>query len=185
MIDLDKIFKNNPEREEKRAQKKEQRRKNRIAEVTLIHEGQENISAAIRKDYDTALRDLQADSVFQPAKDRHGPYRLELYIEENKLIFHITNAKGKDIPYLVLSLKPYQRIIKDYFMIVQSYDEAMRDGKPSRIEAIDMGRRGLHNEGAELLQQRLADKIALDFDTARRLFTLICVLHTGKAMIWR
>jgi uncharacterized protein (UPF0262 family) len=76
-------------------------------------------------------------------------------------------------------LKPYRRLIKDYFLIVRSYDEAMREGKPSRIEAIDMGRRGLHNEGAGLLIERLEDKITMDLDTARRLFTLICVLHGG------
>ena len=86
---------------------------------------------------------------------------------------------------LVLSLKPYKRLVKDYFMIVRSYDEAMREGKPSRIEAIDMGRRGLHNEGAESLQERLADKISMDFDTARRLFTLICVLHAQNLSMWR
>lgn len=175
MTPLEKIFKS-PER----AAKKELRRKDKIADISLTHRSNDSLSAAILKDYETALRDLKTDSVFQPVKDRNGPYDLELYIEENKLIFHITNARGKDIPYLVLSLKPYQRIIKDYFMIVQSYDDAMRNGKPSRIEAIDMGRRGLHNEGAELLQQRLSDKIKLDQDTARRLFTLICVLHTGK-----
>lgn len=175
MTPLEKIFKN-PER----AAKKELRRKDKIADISLTDSSNDLVSTAISKDYETALRDLKTDSVFQPAKDRNGPYDLELYIEENKLVFHITNAKGKDLPFLVLSLKPYQRIIKDYFMIVQSYDEAMRDGKPSRIEAIDMGRRGLHNEGAELLLQRLSDKIKLDQDTARRLFTLICVLHTGK-----
>ena len=95
-------------------------------------------------------------------------------------MFSIRNAEDEALPMLVLSLKPYKRLIKDYFMIVRSYDEAVKDGKPSRIEAIDMGRRGLHNEGAELLMERLKDKITMDHDTARRLFTLICVLHSEK-----
>lgn len=86
---------------------------------------------------------------------------------------------------LVLSLRPYKRLIQDYFLIVQSYDDAIKEGKHGRIEAIDMGRRGLHNEGAELLMARLGDKIEMDFDTARRLFTLICVLHESKALLWR
>ena len=139
----------------------------------------------IARDFKVAIEDLKHNSHFQPNSDEDGPYSLELYIEDNKLVFHIQNNKGEDLPYLVLSLKPYRRLIKDYFMIVQSYNDAVHDGKPSRIEAIDMGRRGLHNEGAELLIERLKDKITLDFDTARRLFTLICVLHTGKAHILR
>ena len=138
----------------------------------------------IRRDRMIALRDLKRKSVFHPFKDEHGPYDIALSVEENRLVFRMKNTKGTDLPMLVLSLKPYRRLIKDYFMIVRSYDEAMREGKPSRIEAIDMGRRGLHNEGAEYLQERLADKITMDFDTARRLFTLICsislrVSHRG------
>ena len=139
----------------------------------------------IRRDRMIALRDLVLQSRFQPTKDNNGPYDLALSVEEGRLIFRMTNAKGIELPMLVLSLKPYKRLIKDYFMIVRSYDEAMREGKPSRIEAIDMGRRGLHNEGAEQLQERLAEKIDMDFDTARRLFTLICVLHTQNLTMWR
>jgi len=124
--------------------------------------------------------------VFQPIKNQgSGPYALSLSVEENRLVFRIENDAGDELPMLVLSLKPYKRLVKDYFMIVRSYDEAMREGKPSRIEAIDMGRRGLHNEGAEGLQERLADKIEMDFDTARRLFTLICVLHAQNLTMWR
>ena len=108
-----------------------------------------------------------------------------LSVEENRLVFRMKNVNGVDIPMLVLSLKPYKRLIKDYFLIVRSYDEAMREGKPSRIEAIDMGRRGLHNEGAEALQERLLGKVEMDFDTARRLFTLICVLHAQNVHAWR
>ena len=137
------------------------------------------------RDREIALKDLKAGSVFKPVGDENGPYSIALSIEENRLVFRGKNAGGEEMPMLVLSLKPYRRLIKDYFMIVQSYDEAVRDGKPSRIEAIDMGRRGLHNEGAELLRERLADKIEMDQDTARRFFTLICVLHAGKIHVLR
>ncbi len=159
--------------------------KTSIADVTLTTDNAAFDAGLIRRDFDTAIRDLKQGSLFHPKGDKNGPYTLELSMQENKLVFHIQNAKGEDLPYLVVSLSPYRRLIKDYFMIVRSYDDAMREGKPSKIEAIDMGRRGLHNEGAELLQDRLNEKIALDFDTARRLFTLICVLHSGKIHILR
>lgn len=134
----------------------------------------------IARDREIALRDLKANNTFVPFKDDSGPYDISLSLEENRLVFRIANQKGEKLPMLVLALKPYRRLIKDYFMIVQSYDEAVKGANPSRIEAIDMGRRGLHNEGAELLKERLKGKIDMDMDTARRLFTLICVLHTGK-----
>ena len=127
----------------------------------------------IDRDREIALRDLKLNNHFHPVDDNDGPYDLSLSIEENRLVFRIKNIKGDDLPMLVLSLKPYSRLIKDYFMIVQSYDDAVKNGNPSRIEAIDMGRRGLHNEGAEMLKDRLEEKIKMDFDTARRLFTLI------------
>jgi len=156
-----------------------------IKTLDLITDSYDISSDLLERDRQSALNDILSKNAFQPAKDRQGPYALELYIEDNRLVFHITNSKGKDLNYLVLSLKPYRRVIKDYFMIVQSYDDAVKDGKPSRIEAIDMGRRGLHNEGAALLQERLSDKIMLDENTARRLFTLICVLHMGKTHVLR
>jgi uncharacterized protein (UPF0262 family) len=154
--------------------------KSRIVTISIKDADLIQSSIIVQKDRETALENLKNDSFFQPANDLNGPYGLELSTEENKLIFHITSDQGKALPLLVLSINPYRRIIKDYFMIVQSYDEALRDGKPSRIEAIDMGRRGLHNEGASLLMDRLEDKIKMDLATARRLFTLICVLHSGK-----
>jgi uncharacterized protein (UPF0262 family) len=133
----------------------------------------------------TAIHDLQSDGYFKPLKHGQGPYALTLSIQDNRLVIEMENAAKEPIPMLVLSLKPYKRLIQDYFMIVSSYDEALREGKNAKLEAIDMGRRGLHNEGAELLQERLKDKVDMDFGTARRLFTLICVLHESKALIWR
>lgn len=139
----------------------------------------------IERDRMIALRDLKRGGHFVPFGDEAAPYDITLSIEENRLVFRMRNADQQDLPVLVLALKPYRRLIKDYFMIVRSYDEAVRNGNPSKIEAIDMGRRGLHNEGAELLIERLEGKIDMDHDTARRLFTLICVLHAGKAHILR
>lgn len=157
----------------------------RIKKILLTKKYSPTVANLIQRDCDAALRDLKQDSFFQPINDDDGPYTLELYIDDNKLVFHTQNNNKQYLPFLVLSLTPYRRLIKDYFLIVSSYDEALRDGKPSRIEAIDMGRRGLHNEGAELLMDRLSDKIKLDHDTSRRLFTLICILHSGKAHILR
>lgn len=156
-----------------------------ISAITITDLALNEHQSLLRRDRDVAIRDLKREGEFKPAKDDNGPYAIGLSVEENRLVFRLTNADGVDLPMLVLSLKPYKRLVKDYFMIVRSYDEAMREGKPSRIEAIDMGRRGLHNEGAESLQERLADKIAMDFDTARRLFTLICVLHAQNLSMWR
>lgn len=156
-----------------------------ISSVTITDLELNETQELIRRDRTIALRDLTRSGDFQPVSDESGPYALALSVEENRLVFRMTNTEGKDLPMLVLSLKPYKRLIKDYFMIVRSYDEALREGKPSRIEAIDMGRRGLHNEGAEALQERLEDKITMDFDTARRLFTLICVLHAQNLTMWR
>lgn len=158
---------------------------NHIKSVVIVDLDLNEHQELIRRDRMIALRDLKRESRFVPFKDEHGPYDLALSVEESRLVFRIKNAQGKDLPMLVLSLKPYKRLIKDYFLIVRSYDEAMREGKPSRIEAIDMGRRGLHNEGAECMLERLEGKIDMDMNTARRLFTLICVLHAQNLTMWR
>lgn len=139
----------------------------------------------LERDRHMALSDLLLDSHFKPVQDENGPYDVEIAIEEGRLVFRIKNAKGADLPMLVLSPRPYKRLIQDYFMIVNSFDAAMKEGKPSRIEAIDMGRRGLHDEGATLLMERLEDKFEMSHKTARRLFTLICILHAGIANMWR
>ena len=163
---------------------------NQRIETVRIQDNEESSgagqSAALtQQDRDIALTDLQQGSYFAPTGHNSGPYHITLSIQESRLVLDILNKDHDPLPSHVLALKPYKRLIKDYFMIVRSYDEAMREGKHSRIEAIDMGRRGLHNEGAGLLQERLESKIALDLDTARRLFTLICVLHESTAMLYR
>lgn len=125
-----------------------------------------------------AIFDLIEENVFHPVGDADGgPYRLKLSLVDSRLVFAVSREDGSAIVTHILSLTPFRRIVKDYFMICESYYEAIRSSTPSQIEAIDMGRRGLHNEGSRTLMDRLSGKIEVDFDTARRLFTLVCVLH--------
>lgn len=124
-----------------------------------------------------AIFDLIEENTFHPIGHGGGPYRLSLSLIEAKLVFTITTEAGEAVSTHILSLTPLRRIIKDYFMICESYYEAIRSSTPSQIEAIDMGRRGIHNDGSETLRDRLKGKIEIDFDTARRLFTLVCVLY--------
>ena len=124
-----------------------------------------------------AIFDLVEENAFEPIGHSGGPYRLKLSLVDSKLVFGITTQEDEDVATHILSLTPFRRIIKDYFMICESYYEAIRSATPSRIEAIDMGRRGIHNEGSRTLMDRLDGKIRIDFDTARRLFTLVCVLY--------
>ena len=116
-------------------------------------------------------------TIRSPRGHEGGPYELHSRITSNRLVFDIRLADGAPVVAHHLSLTPLRRIVKDYFLICDSYYAAIRTATPDQIEAIDMGRRGLHNEGSELLMERLRHKVEMDFDTARRLFTLICVLH--------
>ena len=124
-----------------------------------------------------AIFDLIEENSFTPVGHAGGPYRLNISLVDAKLVFAITTEGGEAVATHILSLTPFRRIVKDYFMICESYYEAIRSASPSRIEAIDMGRRGIHNEGSQTLRNRLDGKIEVDFDTARRLFTLVCVLY--------
>jgi len=122
-----------------------------------------------------AIFDLVEENLFEPQDAAGGPYDLSLTMVENKLALDI---KGPDYERRhLLSLSPFRRVLKDYRMICGSYNEAIRNATPNQIEALDMGRRGIHNEGSDLLRERLKGKVGLDRDTARRLFTLICALH--------
>jgi uncharacterized protein (UPF0262 family) len=124
-----------------------------------------------------AIYDLIEDNYFKPADIEAGPYSLTLRLEDNRLIFEIGSADGRPLTEVALPMTPFRTIVKDYFMICESYYSAIKRATPAQIEAIDVGRRGLHNEGSETLRERLAGKIEIDNGTARRLFTLICILH--------
>jgi len=149
----------------------------RLVKVTLDEGSIGRSSPDIEHERAVAIYDLLEDNSFQPLDHDGGPYALHLAITENRLVFDIRQQDGTPLMAHLLSLTPFRKIVKDYFMICDSYYKAIRTATPTQIEAIDMGRRGLHNEGSELLKERLKEKIDVDFDTARRLFTLICVLH--------
>ena len=149
----------------------------RLCKITLDEGSIGRSSADIEHERAVAIYDLLEDNSFAPVDNDSGPYALHLSIQESRLVFDVRREDGTPLTAHLLSLTPFRRIVKDYFLICDSYYKAIRTSTPSQIEAIDMGRRGLHNEGSELLMERLKEKIAVDFDTARRLFTLICVLH--------
>jgi uncharacterized protein (UPF0262 family) len=151
----------------------------RLDRVILEGESPNNLSPYIEADREQAVADLAAANHFAPliGTDVAGPYALHLSIQEGRLIFDIRDVAGDPLIAVGLALGPFRRLMKDYQMLVDSHIKAVEEGREQRIQAIDMGRRGLHNEGAELMTQRLAGKIDIDFDTARRLFTLVCVLH--------
>ena len=149
----------------------------RIAELVLDEHTVTRRSPDVEHERKVAIFDLLEENSFAPEGSDGGPYLLHLAIEENRLVFDIKLENGDDHGKIILSLSPFRKIIKDYFLICESYYDAIKTAAPAQIEAIDMGRRGLHNEGSELLKARLTGKVEIDFDTARRLFTLICVLH--------
>ena len=125
-----------------------------------------------------AVHDLLMGNRFDPKGLPQGPFALHLAVRDGRLVFDIRDQQDRPLRVLALALGPFRRLIKDYHMVVEAHEQAVAESGPeSRVQAIDMGRRGLHNEGAELLRARLAGRVALDFDTARQLFTLVCALH--------
>jgi len=149
----------------------------RLANISLDERTVVSRNADVEHERTVAIYDLLEENHFAPVEGFEGPFDLNLAIEDNRLVFGIRNETGVPLGTVALPLTPFRQIVKDYFTVCESYFEAIKTASPSRIEAIDMGRRGLHNEGSQLLRERLADKIEIDFDTSRRLFTLICVLH--------
>jgi uncharacterized protein (UPF0262 family) len=151
----------------------------RLDRVVLDGESPTNLSPYIEADREQAVADLAAANHFAPliGTTKAGPYALHLSIQEGRLVFDIRDVAGQPLTAIGLALGPFRRLMKDYQLLVDSHIKAVEEGREARIQAIDMGRRGLHNEGADLMTQRLAGKIDIDFDTARRLFTLVCVLH--------
>jgi uncharacterized protein (UPF0262 family) len=151
----------------------------RLISVTLDEAGLAPPTPEIEQERKVAVFDLLEENRFEIARDGapEGPYALELAIRDRRLVFTLATEAGEPAAEFHLSLGPFRQIIKDYFAICESYFDAVKRLPPSKIEAIDMGRRGIHNEGARILKERLEGKAAVDDDTARRLFTLICVLH--------
>lgn len=151
--------------------------KNRLAAVELDSSIGQGPSPEAEHERRVAIYDLVEDNSFTLLSHAEGPYHLKLSTADGRLIFDVFSEAGDRLTMIGLSMSPFRRIVKDYFMICESYYQAIRTATPSQIETIDMARRGLHNEGSELLRERLAGKVTVDFDTARRLFTLVCVLH--------
>lgn len=149
----------------------------RLVSITLDESSIGRSGPDIEHERAVAIYDLIEQNSFCPAEHDGGPYALHLSMAENRLVFDIRLADGTPVSAHLLSMTPFRKIVKDYFMICDSYYAAIRTATPEKIEAIDMGRRGLHDEGSTILVDRLKDKVTVDFDTARRLFTLICVLH--------
>lgn len=148
-----------------------------LARLVLEGESLTRLSPVLEADRAQAVADLLAENRFAPAGLPPGAFLLRLSIQQGRLVFDIRRPDDTPLTAIVLALGPFRRLIKDYQLLVDSHILAVQEGREERIQAIDMGRRGLHNEGAELMMARLRGKVAIDFATARRLFTLICVLH--------
>ncbi len=149
----------------------------RLTAVTLDEASIGNTNDDVEHERRVAIYDLIEDNKFRPVGHDGGPYSLQLGISGNRLVFDIRLADGAPLIAHMLSLAPFRRIVKDYFVVCDSYYAAIRTATPDRIEALDMARRALHDEGSRMVMERLKRKVDIDFDTARRLFTLIAVLH--------
>ena len=149
----------------------------RLVEVTLDSGSIGRNSADVEHEREVAIFDLLERNSFALENHDGGPYTLHLSLADNRLVFTVGDEHRSPIVHVMLSLSPFRRLVKDYFLMCESYYQAIKTQPPSRIEAIDMGRRGLHDEGSRLLMERLKGKITIDLPTARRLFTLLCALH--------
>jgi uncharacterized protein (UPF0262 family) len=151
--------------------------KRRLAAVTLDEATIGRANPDVEHEREVAIYDLLEQNSFAPVGHEDGPFALKLSITGNRLVFDIRRTNGTPVMTHLLSLTPLRRIVKDYYLICDSYYQAIRTATPNKIEAIDMGRRAIHNDGSQILMERLKGKVTVDIDTARRLFTLICVLH--------
>lgn len=150
----------------------------RIVAINLDERTVVRRSPEVEHERAVAIFDILEDNSFAPVGHTGGPYDLHLSIEDRqRLVLDIRHEDGAEVARVTLSLTPFRRLIKDYFQICESYFDAIKRLSPARIETIDMARRGLHNEGSDMLAERIRDQIEMDRPTARRLFTLICVLH--------
>ncbi len=151
--------------------------KGRLVRIILEGQSLHRLSPLQEADVEQAVKDLQGENEFIPATQPALQSLLHLSIQEGRLVFDIRDLEDTPVQLVILALGPFKMLIKDYQMLLDSYAQAMAEGREARIQAIDMGRRGLHNEGAELMMERLKGKVEIDFQTARRLFTLVCSLH--------
>jgi uncharacterized protein (UPF0262 family) len=152
--------------------------KQRLTSVTLDEESIGRSNPDVEHEREVAIYDLLEQNTFTPiGHDDNGPFALHLSINGSRLVFDIRQQDGKPIVAHLFSLSPLRRIVKDYYTICDSYYQAIRTATPDKIEALDMGRRATHDDGSRILMERLKNKVKVDHDTARRLFTLICVLH--------
>jgi uncharacterized protein (UPF0262 family) len=155
----------------------DQEERGRLVAVTLDESSIGRANRDVEHERAVAIYDLIEDNSFRPLDHDGGPYALAIGVSGNRLVFDIREADGTPVIAHLLSLAPFSRIVKDYFTVCDSYYAAIRTATPDRIEALDMGRRSLHDEGSRILMERLRRKVEIDFDTARRLFTLVTVLH--------
>lgn len=149
----------------------------RLAAITLDEQSVVQRSRAVEQEREIAIYDIIESNMFRPEGSEGGPYHLTLGLEESRLVLDIAREDETEKSRLTLSLIPLRKTMKDYFLVCENYYKAIRTAPPHQIEALDMARRTLHDEGAVELQKRLKDKVETDFDTARRLFTLVCVLQ--------
>ena len=149
----------------------------RIASLVLDERSVVRRGPDIEHERQVAIFDLLEENFFAPVGEHSGPYNLHLGIVESRLTFDIRTEDDMSLGQVILALSPFRRIVKDYFEICDSYFQAIKKSTPSQIETLDMARRGIHNDGSNLLVERLKGKIDIDHATSRRLFTLICVLH--------
>lgn len=149
----------------------------KIVKIDLDERSLAPATADIEHERKVAIYDLLEDNMFKPNGAGEGPFELYLSNVERRLVFDIRREGGEALGQIHLSMTPFRKIIKDYFMLCESYYDAIRSAAPTQIETIDMARRAMHNEGSDILQERLKEKIELDMNTARRLFTLICSFH--------
>ena len=155
----------------------DQEERGRLAAVTIDESSIGRANRDVEHERAVAIYDLIEDNSFRLLDHDGGPYTLTIGVSGNRLVFDIREADGTPVIAHLLSLAPLSRIVKDYFTVCDSYYAAIRTATPDRIEALDMGRRSLHDEGSRILMERLRRKVEIDFDTARRLFTLVTVLH--------
>ncbi|MFN0218585.1 MAG: UPF0262 family protein [Hyphomicrobium sp.] len=162
---------------DQRAPADDNKSRDRLTDITLDPKSLGRTSANIEHEREVAIFDIIDGNAFAVDETDRGPYKLHLALAEDRLLLNVATADDQDVAQHQVQLTPLKRIMKDYFMVCESYYEAVRTAPPARIQAIDVSRRGLHDEGSTILREKLAGRITIDEDTARRLFTLVCSLH--------